>query len=199
VVIAALVGYGLYTSPQQGVSAQVALHDVPSRNGREVEARIRLNPPDAAADAEWFDVTAWQGGGLVVDPLKRVGPGVYRTTEPIPVYGNWKTMVRFHKGNSLTALPIYLPRDAAIPVGEVPAPAHFTRSFGSEHKLLQREQKGGSPALVVLAYSTVAAITLSLLTLLAWALHRLSVGVRPAPRRRRLQIRGLGFQQGGSR
>lgn len=199
VVIAALVGYGLYTSPQQGVSAQVALHDVPSENGREVEVTIRLNPPNAAADAEWFDVTAWQGGGLVVDPLKRIAPGVYRTTEPIPVYGNWKTMVRFHKGNSLTALPIYLPRDTAIPVGEVPAPAHFTRSFGSEHKLLQREQKGGSPALVVLAYSTVAAITLSLLVLLAWALHRLSVGMRPAPRRRRLRVGGLGFHFGAGR
>jgi hypothetical protein len=199
VVVAALVGYGLYTSPQQGVSAQVALHDVPSQNGREVEATIRLNPPNAAAGAEWFDVTAWQGGALVVDPLEKVADGVYRTTEPVPAHGNWKTMVRFHKGNSLTALPIYLPRDSAIPVAEVPAPAHFTRSFGSEHKLLQREQKGGSPALVVLAYSTVAAITLSLLALLAWGLHRLAIGMRPAPRRRRLRVRGLGFQQGGSR
>ena len=197
VVVAALVGYGLYTSPQQGVSAQVALHDIGGKNGRGVEATIRVNPPDAAAGAEWFDVTAWQGGGLVVDPLEQIGPGVYRTTEPIPVHGNWKTMVRFHKGNSLTALPIYLPRDAAIPVGEVPAPAHFTRSFGSEHKLLQREQKGGSPVLVAIAYSTVAGITLSLLALLAWALHRLSVGMGPAPRRQRLRVRGLGFQQGG--
>ncbi|MGN6202194.1 MAG: hypothetical protein ACTHNY_07300, partial [Solirubrobacterales bacterium] len=198
-VIAALVGYGLWTSPQQGVSAQVALHEVGGQDGREVEATVRLDPPNAADDANWFDVTAWQGGSLVVDPLKKIGPGVYRTTEPIPVHGNWKTMVRFHEGNSLVALPIYLPRDAAIPVGEVPAPAHFTRSFGSEHKLLQREQKGGSPALVVLAYSTVAAITLSLLALLAWALHRLAVGMRPAPRRRRLRVRGLGFQQGGGR
>ncbi|HET7454977.1 MAG TPA: hypothetical protein VFJ76_05595 [Solirubrobacterales bacterium] len=198
-VIAALVGYGLYTTPAQGVRAQVALHDVGGSAGREVEATVRMSPPDAAADAEWFDVTAWQGGGLVVDPLKRVGDGVYRTTEPIPVHGNWKAMIRLHDGNSLTALPIYLPRDSAIPVGEVPAPAHFTRSFGSEHELLQREQKGGSPALVALAYSTVAAITLSLLALLAWALHRLAVGMRPAPRRRRLRVRGLGFQHGGGR
>jgi hypothetical protein len=197
-VIAALVGYGLYTSPQQGVSAQVALHDVGGENGREVEATIRMNPPDAASGAEWFDVTAWQGGGLVVDPLKRLAPGLYRTTEPIPVYGNWKTMIRFHKGNSLTALPIYLPRDTAIPVGEVPAPANFTRSFGNEHKLLQREQKGGSPVLVAIAYSTVATITLSLLVLLAWALHRLSVGTPPPTRRRRRpRVRGLGFQTGG--
>ena len=198
-VLAALVAYGLYTTPQQGISARVALHNVDSNPGeREVEATVRLNPPDAAADAKWFDVTSWQGGGLVVDPLKQVGPGLYRTTEPIPVYGNWKTMIRLHEGNSLTALPIYLPRDAAIPVGETPAPAHpFTRAFGSEHELLQREQKGGSPLLVVIAYSTVAAITLSLLALLAWALHRLAWGMRPAPQRRRLRIRGLGLQHGG--
>jgi hypothetical protein len=195
--LAALVGFGLYTTPQQGVSARVALHDVKgSGEGREVEGTVRLRPADAAADAKWFDITAWQGGGLVVDPLKRIGPGLYRTTEPIPVYGNWKAMVRLHEDNSLTALPIYLPRDAAIPVGEVPAPAHFTRAFGNEHKLLQREQKGGSPLLVAIAYSTVVAIALSLLVLLAWGLHRLAAGP-PAPRRRRLRVRGLGFQGGG--
>ena len=199
-VVAALVAYGLYTPTQQGVSAQVTLHDVPgSGAGREVEATVRMDPSDAAANAKWFDVTAWQGGGLVVDPLKRIGPGLYRTTEPIPVYGDWKAMVRLHEGDSLTALPIYLPRDAAIPVGEVPAPAHFTRSFGDEHQLLQREQKGGSPVLVAIAYSTVAAITLSLLALLAWALHRLAVAGQTAPRRRRLRVRGLGYQQGGGR
>jgi hypothetical protein len=172
---------------------------VSSGPNREVEAVIRMSPPDAAANAEWFDVTAWQGGGLVVDPLKQVGPGLYRTTEPIPVYGNWKAMVRLHEGNSLTALPIYLPRDAAIPVGEVPAPAQFIRSFGNEHKLLQREQKGGSPLLVAVAYSAVASIALSLLILLAWGLHRLSLDGQTVPRRRRLGVIGLGFQQGGSR
>lgn len=198
-VLAALVGYGLYTHTKAGVSAQVALKEVSSGPNREVEARIRINPPDAATGAEWFDATAWQGGGLVVDPLKQIGDGLYRTTEPIPVYGNWKTMIRLHKGDSLAALPIYLPRDAAIPVGETPAPRRFTRSFGSEHKLLQREQKGGSPLLVAIAYSAVASIALSLLILLAWGLHRLSLDGRRSPRRRRLRIRSLGFQQDGSR
>jgi hypothetical protein len=198
-VLAALVAYGFYTPAQEGVSASVALHDVKGGPDREVEATVRMDPPDAAADAEWFDVTAWQGGGLVVAPLQRTGPGVYRTTEPIPVHGNWKAMIRLHDESSLTALPIYLPRDEAIPVGETPAPAHFTRSFGDEHQLLQREQKGGSPVLVVVAYSAVAAIALSLLVLLAWALHRLAVGRGPSPRRRRLRLRGLGFQHGGGR
>lgn len=199
-VLAALVAYGLYTPAQEGTSAQVALHDVGGTGGREVEATVRLDPPDAAADAEWFDVTAWQGGGLVVAPLERTGPGTYRTTEPVPVHGNWKAMIRLHDDNSLTALPIYLPRDEAIPVGEVPAPAHFTRAFGDEHQLLQRESKGGPPFLVALAYSAVAGIALSLLVFLAWALHRLAAGLRPVPLRQRLRIRGLpGFQHGGGR
>ena len=199
-VLAALVVYGLYTPTQDGVSAQVALRDVGSGPSREVEATVRMDPADAAADAEWFDVTAWQGGGLVVAPLQRTGPGVYRSTEPIPVYGNWKAMIRLHDASSLTALPIYLPRDTAIPVGETPAPAHFIRSFTDEHKLLQREAKTGSPIVTVLAYSAVAGIAFALLVLLAWALHRLAVGLRPAPKRRRLRLRGLaGFQHGGGR
>jgi hypothetical protein len=109
-------------------------------------------------------------------------------------------MIRLHDESSLTALPIFLPRDEAIPVGEVPAPAQFTRPFSDEHQLLQRESKGGPAILVALAYSTVVAIALSLLALLAWALHRLAVGLRPAPTRRRLKLRGVfGFQQGGGR
>ena len=165
--------------------------------GQQVQATVALQPADAADGAEWFDITAWQGGGLVVDRLEQTGPGRYRTTEPIPVSGSWKTMVRLHKGNSLAGLPIYLPRDAAIPVGEIPATDDFTREFRNEHKLLQREQKGGSPALVAIAYSVVAGVTLGLLALLAWALHRLSAGVRP---RRRIGRAGAtqGLQHQGS-
>jgi len=199
-VLAALVAYGLYTPTQEGVSARVALQEVGGANGREVEATVRMNPPDAAADAEWFDVTAWQGGGLVVAPLERTAPGVYETSEPIPVHGNWKAMIRLHDGSSLTALPIYLPKDEAIPVGEVPAPAQFTRSFGDEHQLLQRESKGGPAVLTAIAYSTVLAITLSLLALLAWALHRLAAGPTQRRRGRRPRFRWVvGFQQGGGR
>jgi hypothetical protein len=181
-VLAALVAFGLHTSTEGGISARVALHDVGAGPGRQVEATVALRPPDAAKGAKWFELTAWQGGGLVVDRLEQTGPGHYRSTEPIPVSGSWKTMIRLHKGDSLTALPVYLPRDAAIPVGEIPAPRSFTREFRNEHKLLQREQKGGSPVLVAIAYSVVAGVTLSLLALLAWALHRLSAGVRPRRR-----------------
>jgi hypothetical protein len=172
--LAAMTVFALYTPAELGPSARVALHDVAGA-GRQVQASIRLRPADAAEGAEWLNVTAWQGGDpLVVDLLERTGPGTYRTTRPIPVHGNWKAMIRLHEDDSLSALPIFLPRDPAIPVGEVPAPRSFTRPFRDEHRILQREQRGGSPLVVAAAYSTVVGVALALLALLAWALHRLS-------------------------
>ena len=171
--IAACVGFALYKPSDTGVSAHVALTDSKTGPDRTVNADVTLTPKDAADDAEWLTATAWQGGGFVVDRLERVGEGHYRTTQPIPVHGDWKALIRMHVGNSLTAAPIYMPEDSAIPAPEVPAPARFTREFVPDHKLLQREQKVAAPALTVAAYSLVAAIALALLALIAWGLHRL--------------------------
>jgi hypothetical protein len=181
--IAVATGLALYTPADEGVHAQVVLHDVSGGPGREADATVRLTPPDAAEDAAWFDVTAWQGGGLRVDPLERVAPGVYRTAEPMPIDGEWKTMIRLHNGSSLTAVPVYLPDDPAIPAAEIPARTAFTRAFVDETRLLQREKTGGSPALVVAGYATVIGISLLLLAGLAWSLHRLAFPPRPNPRR----------------
>ncbi len=183
-VIAVATVLALDTPADRGVRGAVVLSDAGGSGERQVNATLKLTPRDAAEDAEWFDVTAWQGGGLVVDPLERVAPGVYRTTEPIPVDGNWKAMARLHEGDSLTALPIFLPRDDAIPAAEVPARASFTRSFVDETTLLQREKTGGSAATTTVAYAIVAGIALSLLALLAWGLHRLAFPPRPHRSRR---------------
>ena len=174
--IAALVGFSLYKPSDTGVRGAVALTEVRGGADRTVQARVELTPRDAADDAEWLTATAWQGDGLVVDRLRRVREGVYETTRPIPVHGNWKAMLRLHVGNSLTALPIYLPEDRAIPAREVPAKASFTRAFISDHKALQREAKSSSTLLTVAAYLVVLAIALALLALLAWGLHRLARG-----------------------
>jgi hypothetical protein len=185
VVIAALVGFALLKPADSGVRAQVALQEVAGEgSGRHVNATVTVSPRDAADDAEWLTSTSWQGGGLVVDRLKRVGPGVYRTTEPIPVYGQWKTMIRMQHGASLTAIPVYLPEDPAIPVKGVPADPRFTREFVADHKLLQREQKTAAPALWGIAYAVVLGIALSFLALLAWGIHRVSTSPveKPSPR-----------------
>jgi hypothetical protein len=94
------------------------------------------------------------------------------------VNGNWKSLIRLHNGNSLTAVPVFLPRDQAIPAKEVPARAEFTRTFVADHQILQREQKAAAPGLTVAAYLVVVGIALALLALLVWGLHRLAAGGR---------------------
>jgi hypothetical protein len=187
VAIAATVGYSLLKPPEEGVRAQVALTDVRGGPDREVQAEIAIQPAEAAEDAEWLTVTAWQGDGLIVDRLERVGPGRYRTTEPIPVNGNWKSLIRLHHGRSLTVVPMFLPEDRAIPAKEVPATPQFTRTFVPDHEVLQREQKSAAPWLTGAAYGVVIAIALALLLLLAWGLHRLGAAggaERPGRERR---------------
>jgi hypothetical protein len=190
VALVAVIGYGLDTKPAEGVRASVALQDVTPGPNRTVEATVRIDPPSATRDADWLTAMAWQGGGrLHNDRLREVAPGVWRTTAPLPVHGDWKTLVRLHRKRSIVAIPVYLPEDRAIPAAAVQASANFERPFVLEKKILQREQKSGVPAsLATIAYGTVASIVLALLALLAWALTRLgstSTPDKPARGRRR--------------
>jgi hypothetical protein len=186
VAVAAVVGYGLNMGPGPAQSAHVTLTSAGGGPDRTVSARVVLNPRDAGKDAQWLTVTAWQGHGFVVDRLERVGDGTYRTTKPIPVHGSWKTLIRLQSGDSLQALPIYMPRDDAIPAAEVPARTSFTRSFVADRKLLQREAKPAAGWLAVFAYGSVLACALALLGLLAWGLRRLALaGEAGWPRRTR--------------
>ncbi len=184
-VIALIVGYALNKPPEQGVRAHVALTPAgDGGGGRHVNADVRVTPHPSADNAEWLTATAWQGGGLVVDRLAKIGPGHYRTTEPIPVHDDWKALIRLQHGNSLTGVPIYLPEDKAIPVKGVPAPASFDRPFVADHLILQREQKPAAGALTAIAYLVVLAIALGLLALLAWGLHKLADGDGAEPQSR---------------
>jgi hypothetical protein len=178
-VVAGLVGLALLKPADQGVSAQVALQEVPGEeSGRHVNATVTVDPPDR---------------------LQRVGPGVYRTTEPIPVFGTWKTMIRMHHGRSLTAVPVYLPDDPAIPVKGIPATSSFTREFTADHELLQREQKTAAPWLWGVGYAIVLGIALGFLALLAWGIHRAATAAdsepgrdqTPPPKQRQLRDQSL--------
>lgn len=126
----------------------------------------------------------------MVDRLERVGPGVYRTTRPIPVHGDWKALIRLHCGRALLGVPLYLPDDPAIPAKAVPAEASFTRSFVPDKEILQREAKPGAAGLTLLAYGVVLAIAIALLGFIAWSLARLSAAglqSRSRPRSRGLE------------
>jgi uncharacterized membrane protein YeaQ/YmgE (transglycosylase-associated protein family) len=185
--IGAMLLWTLYTPPGPPTAVAVTTRDVDKGAERTIAATVRFDPPGAADDAEWLTVTAWQGDGLVVDRLERVRRGVYRTTKPIPVHGNWKSMIRLQRGNAIDAAPIFLPEDPAIPAAEVAAPASFSRELVPDSQVLQREQKTDvAGALTAIGYSVVAAIALSLLALLAWGLHRLAMtsGVASVSRKR---------------
>jgi hypothetical protein len=196
VAVAGLVGFGLLRSEDQGASAIVDLR--PAADGQTAAATFTLDPPTAGDDADWLHTISWQGEDkLVLDELEQAGPGVYRSTEPLPVDGTWKTLLRLHEGNSLTLLPVYLPADPAIPAAGMPARDGVTREFVAEKEFLQREAKANPGPLSAVAYLIVVAITLGFLGLVAWGLHRLAVsaeppvaepGPRPAPRRERPPI-----------
>ena len=186
-VLVAVVAFGLNTEPAEDVRASVTLRDTAPPPERSVQATVRVDPPSAARDADWLSAIAWQGGDLVVNDLEEMGPGVYRTTEPLPVHGNWKAMIRLHRERSIVAAPVYLPEDPAIPAAGVPASARFERTFAPDKEILQREQKDDvSGALPSLAYGAVGAIALTLMLVLGWALARLGrVATGGPPRRAR--------------
>jgi hypothetical protein len=160
------VGIGAADKHVPDARAQIHLTDVKPPPNREALATVRLDPPDAADDANWFYILAWAGGDdRVIDRLERVGPGVYRSTRPIPLGGRWKVGLRLNRGLERGAVPMRLPVDRGLPHAEqtlpavttkeeleramressgaeLPAPASFDRPFGDDNLIVLRETKG---------------------------------------------------------
>ncbi len=170
----AVVLYALPISKGDGISARVATTEVRGPPDREIEATFTLDPPDAADDNRWFQVTSWQGEDRsIVADVEEVRPGVYRTTEPVPVDGSWKSILRLHKDDQVLGMPVFMPRDEGIPAPEVPALAQFSRGFKLDKENLQREQKGDvSGAVTTISYIAVGALTIVLFAALVWGLRR---------------------------
>jgi hypothetical protein len=174
-VIVFCLGFPLPMSPGSQATASVALTPVQGGPDKTVNATVRISPPSAVKNREWLTMTAWQGGGLQVDRLKQIGPSTWRTTQPVPVHGKWKAMLRLENGRGVRAVPVYLPADPAIPAKEVPATARFTRPFVRDKKVLQREAVGGSTWLATPAYLILLAIVAVWLVSLGWGLRRLEL------------------------
>ena len=181
-VIGGTVANGLHIHVPSQDSATVKLTDLPSPPGqRMASADVQLNPPDMAGEQpDWVTILAWQGKmqnhrGLVIDRLRKVGPGHYVSTEPIPVWGDWKTLLRVHDGRDLAAVPIWAPADAAIPVPEIPVLNNGTRNFAFEVSILQRERDPGVPAWLFTAGGVVVLLfTLSVISALTWGAGRIN-------------------------
>ncbi|MGH8922420.1 MAG: hypothetical protein ACRD0H_29470, partial [Actinomycetes bacterium] len=176
VVLGAGVANGLVSTVADGVRAEVTITRVAGTSLPEAgQAVVRIIPASAVDGPSWLTLTAWQGGDLHVDHLVPLGDGRYRTTEPMPLYGDWKTLVRLHDGRTLAAVPVYLPADEVIGEPEVPALPRFTRDVGAERPILQRELKEGVPSWLWATASTVVlTCTLALLFLLGWGVSRVA-------------------------
>ncbi len=181
-VIGGVVANGLHINVPSKDTATIKLADLPSPPGqRQVSADVQINPPTLVSDnPDWLTILSWQGKmvnhrGLEIDRLKRVGPGHYVSTQPIPVWGDWKTLLRVHDGRMLTALPIWAPADQAIPVPEIPAQANMQRPFVLEVTILQRERDPGVPAWLFTAGGIVVlCFTLAVITALTWGAGRVN-------------------------
>jgi len=186
--IGGAVANGLRTEVPENASASFTLTDLPSKTGlpsdggeRLVSVDIRFDPPTlVSADPEWVSILSWQGGlahdrGLIIDRLQQVGPGHYRSTRPIPVWGHWKTLVRVQDGTMMTGIPIFLPADPGIGAQGVPAEATFTRDFVPEITILQRERNFNHPSWLFTAASfVVLGCTLVLIAALTWGAGRIN-------------------------
>ena len=118
-----------------------------------VTADVRINPPDLISDGPRTGCRS--SAGRAVWPTtaasssttcEKLGPGHYRSTQPMPVSGKWKTLLRVQDGRIMTAVPIFLAADPGIGAPEVPAQPTMTRPFVAEITILQRERNPDTPA-----------------------------------------------------
>jgi hypothetical protein len=149
--------------------------------GQQATVAVELAPADAARRATAFGVVAWQGGGQVSAKLNEVGPGRYISSRPLPITGDWKTMVGLQRGNEVMAAPVYLPADPEINASAVAALPERRAAFVRNTDLLLREQHAGPAWPSVVGYSGLAVMVGLWAGLIALAAHRLSsAGTDPA-------------------
>lgn len=180
-VIGAAVANGLYATVPKDASASITTTQVGTKAEPEIMAKVSVQPADLIDDhPTWVQLTAWQGGtddrkGVVTHQMKRTGENTWESTQPVPVGGNWKTLLRVQDGRMLAAVPVYMPADAPLNVKEVPVEPKFTRDFVPEIEILQRERDFDSPAWMWgVANVIVLLCSLAILTGISVAVSRVS-------------------------
>ncbi len=173
-----LVGTVLALLPRNvgNVNATIRLTPV----GQQATVAVDLEPTDAARDATAFGVVSWQGGGRVSAKLNEVAPGRYVSDRPVPVTGDWKTMVGLQRRDEVMAAPVYLRADPEIDAPAIPALPQRQAAFVRNTTILLREQHPGPAWPGVLGYGGLAGVAAVWSALFAFVAHRLSgAGARP--------------------
>ncbi len=150
---------------------------------------VEVRPRDAARSADLFEVWSAQGGGRIQATLREVGPGRYRASRPVPVGGDWKTLVALYRGREVMATPIHLPADPDIGADEVPAQPLRQADFRSMSSVLLREAHDGPAVTAIAAYATLAILLAVWLYLMTRS--RTLFGPRPTRTTDRAEPRAL--------
>ncbi len=145
---------------------------------------VRTDPIDVADDAVWISALAYQGryeedvevegDGMVSIAMEPTGrTGEFRSTEPLPLYGQWKVLVRLHLApTTMVSIPLHMPADPAIEgpaAGLVEVADDTDAVFVHEPFMLQRERKPDVPVwLWTVMYAAVIASWLALLAFYGW-------------------------------
>jgi hypothetical protein len=189
VVLGALACLAVIVLPMRRPTGDVSA-DVRLEPARSTTAFVTatLSPANAAHDAYWFQTSAWQGGGLELSDMEPTArPGEYRSANPVPVDGLWKSLLRLHRGAEMMAIPIYLPADPGIGEPEIPA-VDKVAPFESERDYLLRETHDGNPWFSPLVHLLLVAIGASWAAAFVYAVRRGVAGGpdgaarKPAPR-----------------
>jgi hypothetical protein len=151
-----LIGVMIYPLPRNVGDVSAVVRLIPEGDRATVE--VQLDPPDAADNATAFGMMSWQGGGQVGASMEEIGPGLYRSSRPVPVSGPWKSVVGLQRDDEVMAVPVYLPADPEIGAPEIPAVPERTEKFVRNTKLLLREQRDGDQDVAMLAYSGLGLI-----------------------------------------
>jgi hypothetical protein len=180
-VTAAAVANGLNATVPKDATASITTTQVGTDAEPEIMAKVSVQPADLIDDdPTWVQLTAWQGGtddrnGVVTHQLKRTGESTWESTQPVPVGGNWKTLLRVQDGRMLAGVPIFMPADEPLNAEEVPVEAQSTRQFVPEIEILQRERELDSPAWMWgVANLIVLLCSLAILTGISVAVGRVS-------------------------
>lgn len=186
---------GLHATVPKDAQASISLQQVGMPGKPEVIAKVTLEPADLIdADPTYVAILAWQGGskgvrGIVSDRLHRTGPNTWESTKPVPVHGNWKTLLRLQDGRMLAAVPIFLPKDEALGAPELPASSQFTRDVVPEISILQRERNLDVPAwLWGVSNLVVLLCSLAVIAALCVTTARVSRGIVEAERDRETSL-----------
>ncbi len=189
------------SAADQDINATIALSENCDGTVRCLsEVTVRFTPAASVEDAVWIYGLSWQGrgsageaSGVPVDPVSKTPgivrvameptgePGEYRSADPMPMYGNWKTLVRVHLlPTTMVAVPLHAPDDPAIESDrgrEVLAHDGDQVRVLAEKQFLQREIRDDVPSwLSTTAYAVVIASWLALILFFGWCYGAASRG-----------------------